>query len=99
MNKQKQQDSYVVVDGQCAGPVVCPLSRVKAGSVVCIKELVASPELQERLREMGLGERQTVKLLSRHSNIVCLVCNARLGLSKRLAEAIMVETLPVASAA
>jgi Fe2+ transport system protein FeoA len=82
------------VDGECAGPSVCPLSRVKTGAVVCIKELAASPELQARLREMGFCEEQKIKLLSRDSNIICQVCNARLGISKRLAEAILVEALP-----
>ena len=43
---------------------------------------------------MGLCEKQKVKLLSRHPSIICQVCNARLGISKRLAEAILVETVP-----
>ena len=93
MSKPKQ--SYVILEGQCAGPMVCPLSRVKTGSVVCIKELAASPELRDRLRELGFCEEQRIKLLSRHSNIICQVCNARLGISRRLAESILVETLPV----
>jgi Fe2+ transport system protein FeoA len=86
--------SDVAIDGACAGPLVCPLSRIKTGHMVCIKELAAAPEVQDRLREMGLGEQQKVKLLSRESNIICQVCNARLGISKRLAEAILVEALP-----
>ncbi|HET7624743.1 MAG TPA: FeoA family protein [Verrucomicrobiae bacterium] len=86
--------TYVILEGRCAGQHVCPLSRVKAGSVVCIKELAATPELRVRLREMGLCEEQKIKLLSRHSNIICQVCNARLGISKRLAETILVEALP-----
>jgi Fe2+ transport system protein FeoA len=89
----KRSQTFVVVDGECAGPQVCPLSRVKAGTVVCIKELAASPELRVRLREMGFCEQQRIKLLSRHSNIICQVCNARLGISKQLAETILVEPL------
>ena len=90
----KRTQSWVVLEGRCAGPLVCPLTRVKSGSTVCIKQLAASPELTSRLREMGLCEDQKVKLLSRHSSIICQVCNARLGISKRLAECILVETLP-----
>jgi Fe2+ transport system protein FeoA len=90
----KRTSSYVILEGQCAGPLVCPLSRIKAGSIVCIKHLSASPEISSRLREMGLCEKQKVKLLSRHPSIICQVCNARLGISKRLAEAILVETVP-----
>ena len=97
MNKSTQ--SLVVVEGQCAGTSVCPLSRVKAGAVVCIKELAASPELRVRLREMGFCEQQRIKLLSRHSNIICQVGNARLGSSRQLAETNLVEALPAQQAA
>ena len=89
----------MVVDGQCAGPLVCPLSRVKTGAVVCIKELSASPATSDRLRELGLGEKQTIKLLSRQSNLICQVCNARLGISEELADAIWVEPLPAGAKA
>lgn len=82
-----------MVDGQCAGSNLCPLSRVKAGTVVCIRELSATPEVRVRLREMGFGEKQIVKLLSRQSNLICQVCNARLGISEKLAETILVEPL------
>lgn len=44
---------------------------------------------------MGFYEKQRIKLLSRHSNLICQVCNARLGISRRLAETILVEPLPV----
>jgi Fe2+ transport system protein FeoA len=97
VSKTKQR--VVVVDGQCAGPLVCPLSRVKTGAVVCIKELSTSPEISDRLRELGLGERQTIKLLSRQSNLICQVCNARLGISEELADAIWVEPLPAGAKA
>jgi len=80
-----------MVEGQCAGPPVCPLTHVKAGSIVCIRQLAGSPEIRVRLREMGLGEKQIVRLLSRQSNVICQVCNARLGLSQELAESILVE--------
>lgn len=82
-----------MVDGECAGSTLCPLSRVKAGTVVCIRQLSATPEVRDRLREMGFGEKQIVKLLSRQSNLICQVCNARLGISEKLAETILVEPL------
>jgi Fe2+ transport system protein FeoA len=83
-----------VIEGQCAGPAVCPLTRVAAGTTVCIKELAASPELRDRLRELGLGEEQRIKLLSSNANVICQVCNARLALSEKLARAILVEPVP-----
>ncbi len=91
--KQKSSRPFVILEGQCAGPAVCPLSRVQAGSIVCIKELATSPELTNRLREMGFCEEQKIKLVARQSSYICQVCNARLGISKKLAESIMVEAV------
>jgi Fe2+ transport system protein FeoA len=62
--------------------------------VVCIKKLSAAPEISDRLRELGLCERQRIKLLARQANYICQVCNARLAISGKLAEAIMVEAAP-----
>jgi len=63
---------------RCATPAVCPLNRVRAGTTVVVKQLTASPDMNRRLREMGFGEEQR---------------NARLGLSERLAETILVQPL------
>lgn len=71
------------------------MNRVAAGTVVCVRELVTSAEVRGRLREMGLGEDQRVKLLSHQDSVICQVCNARVALSSELAAAILVE--PVAS--
>jgi len=81
-------------EGHCPEPFLCPLSRVNAGVAVRIKQLSTPPEVTHRLREMGFCEEQKIKLLSRHTNIICQVCNARLGISSRLAEKILVEPLP-----
>ena len=93
--KQKVPPPFEILEGRCAGPEVCPLSRVRAGSVVCIKQLSTAPEVTNRLRELGLCEEQRIKLLARQSSYICQVCNARLAISKRLADSIMVE--PVAA--
>ncbi len=95
---KKPSPDYQIVEGHCAGPSVCPLSHVAAGTTVCIKELVASDETRDRLREMGLGEEQRVKLLSSQTNVICQVCNARLALSEKLAQAILVEPLSSSAA-
>jgi Fe2+ transport system protein FeoA len=86
--------SSIVREGQCAQPSICPLSRVQAGTVVCIKQLSVPVEVRERLREMGFGEEQKIKLLSSNGSLVCQVCNARLGISAKLGDAILVEPLP-----
>jgi Fe2+ transport system protein FeoA len=61
---------------------------------VRIKHLAASPEVSHRLRELGFCEDQQIRLLSQQSNVICQVCNVRLGISAQLADAIMVEPLP-----
>ena len=92
MNVSSDQISRVT-DGEerCQ---LCPLNRVKAGMAVRIKRLCAAPEVAQRLREVGFGEEQIVKLLTSHANIICLVSNARLAISTHLAQIILVE--PVA---
>jgi ferrous iron transport protein A len=75
-------------------PECCPLSKVRAGTCVRIKQLLASPDLCQRLREMGLCEEQRIKLLLRDRSVVCQVCNVRLGLSGSVADSIWVEPLP-----
>ena len=74
-------------------PAGCPLSKVRAGTSVRIKQLLASPDLCQRLRELGLCEEQRIKLLLRDQSVVCQVCNVRLGLSGRLADSIWVEPI------
>ena len=92
--KEQRQRTYYILEGKCAGQKVCPLSRVAAGTTVCIKHLSTAPEVTDRLRELGLGEEQRIKLLARDSNYICQVCNARLGISEKLADSILVETVP-----
>lgn len=92
--KQKVMPEFEVLEGRCAGPEVCPLSRVKAGAVVCIKQLSTAPEITSRLRELGFCEEQKIKLVARQSNYICQVCNARLAISGKLADSIIVETVP-----
>lgn len=78
----------------CQQAELCPLASVKAGTAVRIKQLSTTPEVSHRLREMGFGEEQQVRVVSKHVNVICQVCHARLGLSQQLAESILVEPLP-----
>jgi len=80
-------------DGFCPHPL-CPLNQVKAGIAVRVRQLCATPELADRLREIGFCEDRIIKLLTSHNNIICLVCNTRLALSEQLARSILVEPLP-----
>jgi len=92
--KKQPMRAFEVQEGSCAGPAVCPLSRVQAGVVVCIKKLSATPEVTDRLRELGFCEEQKIKLLTRRSNFICQVCNTRFGISEELADSILVEAVP-----
>jgi Fe2+ transport system protein FeoA len=79
----------------CPQPFMCPLSQVRAGTAVRIKQLSAPPEVTHRLREMGFCEEQKIRLLTQQANVICQVCNARVALSEQLADSILVE--PVTS--
>ena len=88
MNSLEIFGSNLCEESRCE---VCPLSRVQAGVAVRIKQLCAAPEVQNRLRELGLGEDQIVKLVTSRNNFICQVCNARLAISEQLAQMILVE--------
>ena len=90
MNRTKSVGSGSRQEPQCDE---CPLNLVTAGVAVRIKRLCASPETQNRLREIGLCEDQIIKLLTSRSNYICQVCNARLAISEQLARLIFVEPL------
>ena len=70
---------------------VCALSRVQCGVAVRIKQRCASPEVQNRLREIGLVEDQVIKLITSRNNFICQVCNSRFAISEQLAHLILVE--------
>ncbi len=94
--KRQAPSPLVILEGQCAGPEVCPLSRVRAGAEVCIKRLATAPEISDRLRELGFCEERKIKLVARQSSFICQVCNARLGISQKLADSILVAEVPSA---
>jgi Fe2+ transport system protein FeoA len=85
--------SPLIIEGQCGNPEICPLNQVRAGVAVRIKQLATAPEVTQRLRELGFCEEQKIRLLSQHANVICQVCNARLGISTEVAKSILVERL------
>jgi Fe2+ transport system protein FeoA len=97
LNKAHKSSDAPAPDACCAEATTCPLSSVEAGTTVCIKQLAVQPDVLNRLREMGLGEEQRIRLISRHPSLICQVCNARVALSNDLAKAILVEPLRKAS--
>ena len=93
MSSRKSRPPTAAFAG-CPNPAVCPLNQIRAGMAVRIKQLAAPPEVSHRLREMGFCEDQQIRLLSQQANVICQVCNVRLGISAELAERILVEPLP-----
>jgi Fe2+ transport system protein FeoA len=95
-NEQTDQGDVCTLSTEvihCQNPRTCPLSRVRAGLAVRIKQLSTPPHVTQRLREIGFGEEQVIRLLIRQTNLICQVCNARLALSAQLAQMIIVEPL------
>ena len=92
-------ETEVLKPAHCVDGALCPLNRVGVGVSVRIKQLPDSGELTTRLREIGLCEEQTVRLVSAKANVICQVCNSRLAISAQLAESILVEPLGIARAA
>lgn len=74
---------------------LCPLNRIQSGVAVRIKQLCASSEVQNRLRELGLCEDSIIRLVTSQNNFICLVCNARFAISEQLAQMILVEPVAV----
>ena len=95
MSAESMADPRCGAEARCE---LCPLTRVQTGVAVRIRQLCANPELQTRLRELGLCEDQVVRLVTNRTNFICQVCNTRLALSEQLAALIMVEPMQPARA-
>lgn len=75
----------------CGEPSTCSLAQAATGASLTVRELKAPQDVAVRLRELGFCEQQRVRLLSKHTNVICQVCNVRLGISRDLANMIVVE--------
>ncbi|MFN0069687.1 MAG: ferrous iron transport protein A [Limisphaerales bacterium] len=75
----------------CPEPAACTLAQAATGVALRVRQLTAPPEVAIRLRELGFCEQQRIRLLSRHTSVICQVCNVRLGISQDLARMIVVE--------
>lgn len=69
------------------------LTDLPAGSVGKVCELKAEANLSARLREMGFCESSVIEKVSGQHTLLCTVCNARIALSERVAEHIIVEVI------
>ncbi|HTY09723.1 MAG TPA: FeoA family protein [Bacteroidota bacterium] len=68
------------------------LSEIPAGRYVRIHQLQSKPDVSFRLREMGFCENAVVRLVvNAEGNLICEVCNTRIGLNQTLADDIIVS--------
>lgn len=71
-----------------------PLTEVPVGRRVRIAKLSAQPEMCSRLRELGFCENAVLRCVNKgNGNIICEVCNTRVGLNHLVAGAIFVSSL------
>lgn len=87
-----QRPGDLPVESLCREPGMCSLAQAKAGDSLRVRELRAPADVALRLRELGFCEQQRIRLLSKHTNVICQVCNVRLGISRDLADMILVES-------
>lgn len=67
------------------------LAQTPAGTTVTISHLDSHPDTCNRLREVGFCENATIRLVSTGSSqLICEVCNTRIGLNHTTANAIVV---------
>jgi Fe2+ transport system protein FeoA len=70
-----------------------PLARAHAGAQVRVCTLTARNGQAQRLRELGLLEGKTLRVVTNSDPLICQVGECRLGVGHRLAHCIIVEPL------
>lgn len=68
-----------------------PLLDVPNGQKVRVFRLDGEMAACQRLREMGFCEEAEVKVLVNNGSVVCQVCGSKVGLSRQIADAVLVE--------
>jgi ferrous iron transport protein A len=67
------------------------LAEIPAGTTVTVSHLDSHPDTCNRLREIGFCENATIRCVSNGSSqLICEVCNTRVGLNYTTANAIVV---------
>lgn len=75
-------------------PDNCSLNDIPIGTRVRVRKLISHPELCTRLRETGINENALIRPIKRgNGNLICEVCNTRVGLTQMLARSILVTVV------
>lgn len=76
-----------------------PLSTVRPGDHVRICSVDNRDVQAQRLRELGMLEGRTLRVVSNSDPLICQVGECRLGVCRRLARCILVEPIDLALSA
>lgn len=79
-----------------------PMTVSRAGEEVRVCSVRTDEQQRRRLRELGVLEGRTVKIITNHDPLICQVGECRFGVCRRLARCILVEpvdTAPLARSA
>ena len=69
------------------------LSETPVGRFVQIREILSEPDICHRLRELGFCENAIIRLVvNGEGNLICEVCNTRVGLNQSIAQDIIVTS-------
>jgi len=70
------------------------LAHTQSGTTVRIQQLNTHPETCKRLRELGFCENTMVRCVTNGSSqLICEVCNTRIGLNHSVAQTIIVSAI------
>jgi Fe2+ transport system protein FeoA len=70
------------------------LASARAGEEVCVQAVSADTCHARRLRELGLFEGKTIRVLASGNPLICQVGECRIGICQRLARCVAVELVP-----
>ena len=80
-------------------PYLLPLASIEGGGSYRICRIRTGMHCHDqRLRELGLLEGRTVRVVSTRDPMICQVGDGRFGLCRRLAQCVLVEPLAVLNA-
>ena len=75
-----------------------PLSLARPGEQVRIRAVRGENNTARRLRELGVLEGRTLRVVSNNHSMICQVGECRFGVCRQLARCVLVELMPQCSA-
>lgn len=82
-----------------AANTILPMTVTRPGQEVRVHSVRADELQRQRLRELGVLEGRSIKVITNNDPLICEVGECRFGVCRRLAGTIFVEALPLARSA